>query len=54
MSEEYEETKELGQVACPKCKSLITIKKKVTYDREERRHKLTETLIAEKTVQETL
>jgi len=54
MSGEFEETKILGDVTCPKCKTIITIKKKKTYNQELPRKTTSEELYAEKSIQKTL
>jgi len=45
--EECEETKELGEVTCPNCNTVITIKKKVTWDSPKPRKKVSEKIFAE-------
>lgn len=51
---EHEEVKELGEVNCPLCNALITVKKKVCYNQALPRRKVSEELFAEKSVQTTL
>jgi len=51
---EHEEIKEIGEVNCPSCHVLIKVKKRVVWDREEKRKKVEENLLVEKIVQATL
>lgn len=51
--EEYEEEKPLGQIECPSCHKVITVKKRTTYNQEHKRKKIAEELFAE-FVQEVL
>ena len=51
---EFEEVKEIGEVNCSKCKCLIKISKRTTYDKPDPRRKISEELLAEKSIQKTL
>jgi len=52
--EEVEEIKEIGNVSCPNCKKIITIKKRTRFNQPEPRRKIEEELYAEKSIQTTL
>jgi 3-methyladenine DNA glycosylase AlkC len=51
---ENEEVKTVGEVKCPQCQALITIKKRIRYNQPDRRRKTDEELYAEPSVQTTL
>lgn len=54
MSSEAEEIKELGEVKCPNCEVLITVKKRTVYNQPNPRRKVIEELFTEESVQTTL
>jgi len=54
MPEGYEEVKDIGEVTCPQCKALVLVKRRLVYNQEQPRRKVSEELFAEPTVQTTL
>jgi DNA-directed RNA polymerase subunit RPC12/RpoP len=54
LSSEAEEIKELGEVKCPNCEVLITVKKRTVYNQPNPRRKVIEELFTEESVQTTL
>jgi len=51
---DYEEVKTLGEVTCPQCQNIITVKRRTTYNQKEPRRKQEEELFAEPSIQTTL
>jgi DNA-directed RNA polymerase subunit RPC12/RpoP len=54
MEDSVEEIKELGDVKCPNCDALVTVKRRIRYNQPDPRHKVSEELYAEESVQTTL
>jgi len=51
---ETEEIKDIGEVQCPKCKALVSIKRRIVYNQPQSRRKISEEIFAEESVQTTL